>query len=537
MKVRYTLLVLSMLLSVLEGVGQTVSVPDANFKACLLEKHPGTLDAGQNLIISEAANVTGVLSCSNRQIQNAEGIQYFQNVTEINLADNNLSMIPQISSMNNLRILTLSNNNLEVLPPLNGLGNLTELHLSRNNLRTLPDLSGNGGLVSINAHSNQIESLPNLDALVNLSYLNLGINKLTSLPELNSLTSIRELRLWRNDLVELPSMENLNELHYLDASTNQINKFPSFSATSNIRTIFLERNSLTELPDFSIYDHLQRVRVYDNNLTFEDLVPLTFITGYDTTFPASPQSRIKVGKSYQILEGKELLLSAGVDHNVEGANFQWIYNGKTVKNSPEDFLLAATESVSHSGFYYIQITHPDFPDLVLQTDSFYVNVLPCINLSGFSTVVSSTTCVTAGSLTIKTSNQPQSNLTYELKSQVSGKVFESDNGIFKDLNEPEYRLIVKAGEKCIKEYPDKINIPVQKCDDVFITPNGDGVDDNYFFSDSGTAKITDKFGNLIRTIAIPGFWDGTGNSGIVPPGVYIININEGETVIKLSVVY
>src|SRR5690606_4919893 len=39
---------------------------------------------------------------------------------------------------------------------------------------------------------------------------------------------------------------------------------------------------------------------------------------------------------------------------------------------------------SDSGFYYLTITNPEFPDFVLKTDSFKVSVNPCVEIIGYT---------------------------------------------------------------------------------------------------------------------------------------------------------
>ena len=83
----------------------------------------------------------------------------------------------------------------------------------------------------------------------------------------------------------------------------------------------------------------------------------------------------------------------------------------------------------------------------------------------------------------------------------------------------------------------------------FITPNGDGRNDNVAFnfsnpSDSGgTVKIYDLRGHLLTTIPISAgtfatraVWDGRANGTIVPTGVYIFVIAAESVVASGAVV-
>ncbi|HTF80786.1 MAG TPA: hypothetical protein VL947_03640, partial [Cytophagales bacterium] len=433
---------------------QTVSVPDQNLKSCLIQKYPKAFDASQNLIIAEASKIPDPIGCPNRNIKNAEGLQYFTNIAEIDLSKNQLTFLPELSGLTKLVILNVSENQIVALPELKNLGNLSHLDVRRNLMKTLPELPLN--LFHLNANTNQLDTFPPLDALVKLNYLNVAENKLRYLPGLDKLTALTTLICWGNTLKELAPLHGLNQLMLLDASRNHLTHMPALSTLSKIENIYMDRNQLTTVPDLSICKSLKKVRLYGNKLTFEDLVPLASIKRYDTILTLSPQSKLMVGKVLEVGETHKALLKTGIDTNVSGIEYDWFFNGTPYRSSTFDTLSPATSSVSNTGYYYCKISHPSFPELSLVTDSFHVKVLPCINVSGFSTTVTASNCLQPGSLKIDAHHQPTKDLQYSLKSTNSGKLLSSSTGIFKNLTEVEYTLAVQAGKSCIKELPDKV---------------------------------------------------------------------------------
>lgn len=55
------------------------------------------------------------------------------------------------------------------------------------------------------------------------------------------------------------------------------------------------------------------------------------------------------------------------------------------------------------------------------------------------------------------------------------------SGQFVNLEDLEYKLTVSAPNGCSYSIPNTIEIPREDCKQPVLTPNGDGVDDNYFF--------------------------------------------------------
>lgn len=531
----YILLFLLMVSGLLTG--QTITIPDENFRTCLLENYPTTLDSNQHLIISEAKLITSSLNCANRGIKNAEGIQFFTSAKQIIFSKNLLTFLPEfIVDEYAVEDLQLNENKLEELPPINNLKKLKTLDLRRNSLRKLPDLEENKELAFITAHSNQLDTLPSLNSLKNLYYLNVAINQLEYLPSMDSLIVLRSLICWQNNLKELPLIHS-SSLTEIDASKNQIQTFELLPVNMELKIIRLENNLLTSIPDFSDFILLEKVLLNNNKLTFSDLEPISFIPGYDTIFPLQNQQVIKIGKSYDIPEKEALILTTGVDTNIAQVTYQWFHEGNILQHTSQDKYVVNTDSANNSGLYFCNMLHPAFQSLTLKTDSFYVNISPCINIQGVSTTIISRTCESSGQLAITSFDQPKTNLSYELIGFNSGKSIESQTGKFTGLDESQYILYLKTDDGCLKKYPQLISVPIEDCNNVFITPDGDGIDDTYFFSETGIAKITDKYGNTVTELSLPGEWDGTGDSKIVTPGLYLVNINDGERVMKITVAH
>ena len=81
------------------------------------------------------------------------------NITSINVSNQDLIYLPDLSRFKNLEVLHCYGNKLTSLPSLNE--NLKELYCSYNQLTSLPSLNEN--LKILNCSNNQLTSLPSLN--------------------------------------------------------------------------------------------------------------------------------------------------------------------------------------------------------------------------------------------------------------------------------------------------------------------------------------------------------------------------------------
>ena len=128
--------------------GQILNIPDANFKAKLLEASTSNLIAqnpgGERMKIDEnndgeiqycEAEKVGNLTVSNSQISTVEGISAFKNLEGIQCQGNNLEAL-DLSNSSKLVLIFCNNNNLKTLDVSN-LTALKTLYFYYNQLTTL----------------------------------------------------------------------------------------------------------------------------------------------------------------------------------------------------------------------------------------------------------------------------------------------------------------------------------------------------------------------------------------------------------------
>lgn len=451
-------------------LGQTVPIPDANFRQFLMNNHSSLMTPQGELIKANAATVTGTFYCGNQNIVSLEGIQYFTGIDTLLCFQNKLTTLPDISSMTKLVQLDCYQNEITVLPPLTALVNLKrfnagsnkisdfpqfgstavikEISVYRNFLTSIPDLSQFLSLERIYCFENQITKIGKLPA--SLKDINCGDNLLTEVPDISLATGITTLGIYSNRLLTVPDFAPYTSLQNLNLGNNKLTVVPSSIASLTTLTLLtLDNNELTVLPDLSHLTGLAACNLSSNYFTFEDLLPSSVNSNF-ANWAYAPQDPFPVVDSYKGIEHQQLTIFLNVDDMLPGLTFSWYHNGvlKTTTTSPVlDF---SSVKKSDNGSYYCKITSSDplFANVSIISQSFSVLVQP--------------------------------NFKFE--------------------------------------------------EELTLTPDGDGRNDELLIEEKGSLKVYDSSGSLIDQRSTPCYWNGTTNSGMVlGTGFYILSVNEKNT--------
>jgi hypothetical protein len=519
-------------LSVTAALSQVTTIADNAFRKCIADSIPTALDANQNLVLSKAETVKK-LECPNYGITTIDELKYFTGLTELNITKNPIISLPDISGMTGLIKLNIGETKLTTLPDFSPFPNLQYLSVHRLELTQFPDLTNNQKLIQLLVHTNRFNNVPVLN-LPKLEYLGISLVGISALPDLSGLPKLRKLECFRNKIKQLPDLSGLDSLKILDASTNLIENFPPLP--KGIQTVYLDSNLISQIPSLTSYQSLNKVRLYKNYLTFQDLLPLTSFLNYNTLFELYPQKIFEFGIKQTIVEFEKVFIDSKLDSNTSGVSRKWFFNSNATGQTSRIYSLNKA-SLSDKGSYYVEVTHPAFPNLTLRTNAFYIDIIPCVNMYGISYDITGSSCIKQGAVVISLSDQPGSNYKFDIEGLQTHTKYSSTSGQFANLEDLEYKLTVSAPNGCSYLIPNTIEIPREYCKQLVLTPNGDGVDDNYFFSQTGNAKVVDKFGNTTCQLTLPKLWDGYVNDHRVPAGYYLININNGEEVLKMSVIY
>lgn len=168
---------------------QIVNIPDANFKAFLLN--------------------TSVTPCAYNQLDNAISV------------DTNSDGEIQITEAASVYKLVIDNKTMQNLNGIESFTNLTRIEITNNTQLTSVNLTGLSNLVNVKIYGNAVLNSVNFNGLSNLSSLNCtGNQQLTSI-DLSPLINVTSLIIWGNGLLNL-NIPTPNKFQFIDCSSNPL---------------------------------------------------------------------------------------------------------------------------------------------------------------------------------------------------------------------------------------------------------------------------------------------------------------------------
>ena len=292
MKNIYTVVLL--LFTMIAGA-QIVTIPDANFKLRLILNGYDT-NGDNEIQVSEAQAVTGVVNFNQSSFADMTGIEAFTNIEYLYCEQNSNITSVSLANMPNLKAVHLGETlNLQTLTLTNMTG-LDTLKCNNSKLTGTLDLTGAPSLKSVNASYNFLTSL-NVSAsngLKQLLYANNSIpyanlqlpvtnvieevdcsaNGLTSSTELLVYGNLKKLNCGSNSMASF-FLTNLLQLEELYAWNNQMASFV-LTDGGNLKRLEIPGNPLiTGTLDLTPYPNLEYANVGATHLTGLNVTGLT----------------------------------------------------------------------------------------------------------------------------------------------------------------------------------------------------------------------------------------------------------------------
>jgi Leucine-rich repeat (LRR) protein len=245
--------VLAALFLFCQANSQIVNIPDANFKAKLLQSNTGSIIAYNNTLglIKIDANDNGeielseilkvdVLNIDNSNISDYTGIEKFSNLKNLNCSNNTATKI-NVSDLAYLQIFSCNNNKLTVLKAKN-CKSLVDFTFENNPLVEL-DLSGCSSLPFLNCFTTTLTNL-NVEGCISMYTLNCPDNLLTSL-DVSTLSLLINFECSRNKLKTL-LVNGAKNIAWISCDDNQLTDL-DVSSLLNMHTLHCNNNNLKQL--------------------------------------------------------------------------------------------------------------------------------------------------------------------------------------------------------------------------------------------------------------------------------------------------
>lgn len=302
----------------------------------------------------------------------------------------------------------------DAIEVLKGLSQLSSLSISMSHLQHISSKIGELNTLSLlqldfNNIAHLPESIANLDKL---TWLSLSYNELTGLPEsMGSMTNLNRLNISFNQLSELPaSFAQLTGLTHLNFSGNLLEAFPeSIVDLESLLEIRGEQNKMKGGIPEALWERGERdlspvplgLYVSDNELsgrvlgentdeylvgildisankyTFQDIYPdYENLQLYGRKLIFMPQKKFGPLLQTIVPEDDSPHIKVEVEGFVplEGSKVQWYFYRPGIIPMPSSsgYPLIIEKSPYYQGFYYCKITHPDFADYEITSNTIRV---------------------------------------------------------------------------------------------------------------------------------------------------------------------
>ena len=273
---------------------QNVNIPDANFKALLVNNSSINTNLDSDIQVVEANTYTGGINIgSGSNISNLTGLEAFTSLTDLSMFGTlittlNVSQntaLNTLSCQGNPQLVTLITSGANALTYLSVAGcpllinldltqntALTELSCYSNNLTSL-NITQNTSLINLNCRWNALSSI-DVSSNINLISLDCVGNQLSTL-NVSSNVNLVDLACEDNNLTTLNLPSN-SSLEYIGCNGNLLTSLNTSGAAS-LTALSCENNNLTTL-DLSQNLLLSDVRCRKNNLTSLDLTGANLLT-------------------------------------------------------------------------------------------------------------------------------------------------------------------------------------------------------------------------------------------------------------------
>lgn len=299
-------------------------ISDLDFSNKNIEKIKG-LEKFENLVD---------LNLHNNKIEDITSLKKLEKLEKLDLSNNNLkdSQIKTIGNITSLKELNLKNNKkITTIAEMAKLNNLTILNLEDNQIQSLNGVQDLGNIEQLQLSNNNIKSINELERCINIKHLNLSNNNISDMTNILNMKKLEELDLSGNEIENIINLNKLEKLEKFDISRQTIYKNISGILGEQKNIILPSIIEQVRNPESTYYSEEVEKIIYTNCSLSEDGTSLLA----DPEIAAKNDCYIEVKGG--MLDGTKVVITGttityGLAQNDKNELLNWDINVKTNQN-------------------------------------------------------------------------------------------------------------------------------------------------------------------------------------------------------------
>ena len=225
----------------------------------------------------------------------------------------------------------------------------------------------------------------NIDEILyfkNVDTIYFNMHKINTFPsDISGFTSLNWLNLANNELTVLPTIFYRNELNqgygtrHIYANNNLIDSLPPswYSENNMVFIVHMKSNNLKNVPSFNNYSVIKRLNLIENELGFEELVPiLNHPNKANINFELFPQKPFSVDIDSMVRVGQTI--SANIATGLSSNNYYLFKDNQVIDSTRSGVFNIKIDAESDTGQYHFRVRNDNFTGEAEYLESKRVNV-------------------------------------------------------------------------------------------------------------------------------------------------------------------
>ncbi|MBC2183113.1 LPXTG cell wall anchor domain-containing protein [Listeria sp. FSL L7-0233] len=193
-------------------------------------------------------------------------------ITRLSAVTAGVTTIEGMQYLNNLSELELKDNQITDLSPIENLTNITELELSGNPLKDVSSIAGLKSIKTLDLISTQITNVTPLTDLTNLQVLYLDLNQITDISPLAGLSNLQYLSFGYTQVSDLTPLANLSKLTNLNAGDSKVSDISPLASLPNLIEAHLKDNQISDVSPLANIPNLFNITLTNQIITSEPVL-------------------------------------------------------------------------------------------------------------------------------------------------------------------------------------------------------------------------------------------------------------------------